>query len=511
MQAIIQAAAQLAAQGQTQAAISVIVQARAGNPHSAQLAWAQGVLAQEARDPKQAIDAFRQAIALAPDLAQAYGPFAACLAPLGRIRLLAHWAQLMPLDPAPLLAQSHAWREAGRAMDAVELAKAALAINANAADAWMALGVAYHAQGQLTAAQTALAKALSLAPAARVNWINLSLVLTEAQLPQAANLCLMRAYHLAPGLGDAEWGIGLNLWLMGQLPSAWVWFEGRLLRPGIVPAHCRSIAQWRGEDFAQRNLLLWAEQGHGDSLQFLRYYDVVKARGGRVIVQVQPALKRLYQLQNRYDGVYAHGEAVESFDLHLAMMSAPWIFQTKLETIPAPIPYLTAPGLYELPKPRQGGVLKVGLVWAGNPGNVTADRVRSFDLETYAPILACQGVQFYSLQVGRSLPLPDQVIDLAPDLTDFAVTADALSQLDLLISSCTSVPHLAGALGKPVWLALNKASDYRWGQTGTTTPWYPTFKLYRQEVLRDWSHPMTQIAEDLAALVDERSRAVPGF
>jgi hypothetical protein len=363
----------------------------------------------------------------------------------------------------------------------------------------MALGVAYHAQGHLHQAQLALAKAATLGPAIRVNWINLSLVLTEAQLPHAANRCLMRAYHLAPGLGDVEWGIGLNLWLMGHLKSAWPWFEGRLLRPGIIPAHCRSKAQWRGENFSGRTLLLWAEQGHGDSLQFLRYYDTIKARGGRVIVQVQPALKRLMQLQNRYDAVYALGEAVEPFDLHLAMMSAPSIFQTDLETIPAPIPYLTAPDLYDLPKPRQASVLKVGLVWAGNPGNVTADRVRSFDFETFGPVLACQGVQFYSLQVGRTAPLPDAVIDLAADLTDFAVTADALSQLDMLISSCTSVPHLAGALGKPVWLALNKASDYRWGQNGTTTPWYPNFKLYRQPVLRDWSQPMAQIAADLAA------------
>ena len=501
MQAILQTAANLAAQGQTQAAIAVIVRARAADPNSAQLAWAQGVLAQEARDPKQAIDAFRQAIALAPDVTQAYGPFAACLAPLGRIPLLQYWAQLMPHDPAPLVAQSHAWREAGRTIEAVDLASAALAIHAYAAEAWMALGVAHHAQGQLQQAQSALATALILAPAARVNWINLSLVLTESHMPQAANLCLIRAHHLAPGLGDAEWGIGLNLWLIGQLKAAWPWFEGRLLRPGIIPPHCRSIKQWRGENFAGQTLLLWAEQGHGDSLQFLRYYDMIKARGGRVIVQVQPALKRLCQLQNRYDAVYAQGEAVEPFDLQLAMMSAPSIFETSSDTIPAPIPYLTAPGLYDLPKPRQAGMLKVGLVWAGNPGNVTADRVRSFDIETYAPVMAVKGVQFYSLQVGRSGPLPDQVIDLAPDLTDFAVTAAALSQLDLLISSCTSVPHLAGALGRPVWLALNKASDYRWGQLGAATPWYPTFKLYRQEVLRDWSHPMARIAEDLATLV----------
>jgi Flp pilus assembly protein TadD len=500
MQDIIQTAAQLAAKGQTQTAISVIVQARLQNPYSAQLAWAQGILAQEARDPKQAINAFRQAIALAPEMTQAYGPFAACLAPLGRMALLQHWARLMPHDPAPLLAQSHAWRDSGQAREAVDLAFSALLLNAQSPEAWMALGVAHHALGQLQKAQNALAKALVLSPASRVNWINLSLILTEAQMPALANLCLMRAYHLVPGMGDAEWGIGLNLWLMEQLESAWPWFEGRLLRPGIVPAHCRTAAPWRGENFAGKTLLLWAEQGHGDSLQFLRYYDLIKARGGRVIVQVQPALKRLMQYQNRYDAVYAHGEAVEAFDLHLAMMSAPSIFNTTFETIPASIPYLTAPGLYHLPKPRQADQLKVGLVWAGNPGNVTADRVRSFDIETYGPVLKCAGVQFYSLQVGRTAPLPEKVIDLAPDLTDFAVTADALSELDFLISSCTSVPHLAGALGKPVWLALNKASDYRWGQNGATTPWYPTFKLYRQEILRDWSQPMAQIAADLAEL-----------
>jgi hypothetical protein len=267
-----------------------------------------------------------------------------------------------------------------------------------------------------------------------------------------------------------------------------------MVRPDIAAKPC-----WRGEDFAGRTLLLWAEQGQGDSLQFIRYYDQIKARGGRVIIEVQPSLKRLFQAQHHYDAVFARGDPLPPFDLQLAMMSAPFVFQTDAAHIPAPIPYLRAPGQFKLAhKPG----LKVGLVWAGNPGNVTADRVRSASLSIYLPLLAIPGIHFYALQVGvrggtGTIPPLDNLTDLAPELADFSVTADALAQIDLLITTCTSVPHLAGAMGRPVWLLLNKSSDYRWGLEGATTAWYPSFRLYRQQVLRDWRHPIAEIARDL--------------
>jgi hypothetical protein len=357
----------------------------------------------------------------------------------------------------------------------------------------------------LDEALIAFCTALSLAPFDRSAWINLSLAQSENSDPARAWWSITRAHYLAPGLGDAEWGMGLHLWMMGHLPQAWTWFEGRLARPGMVRPSIAAKPTWRGENFVGRTLLLWAEQGQGDSLQFIRYYDQIKARGGRVIIEVQPSLKRLFQAQQHYDAVFAQGEALEPFDLQLAMMSAPFVFQTDAATIPAPIPYLRAPGQFKL-VPRTG--LKVGLVWAGNPGNVTADRVRSAELSIYLPLLSIPGIQFYALQVGArsgigTIPPHDNLTDIGSELADFSVTADALAQMDLLISTCTSVPHLAGAMGRPVWLLLNKSSDYRWGLNGASTAWYPSFRLYRQQVLRDWQQPIAEITRDLERWVKQ--------
>jgi tetratricopeptide (TPR) repeat protein len=504
-EALIAQAGQLLAQGRMREALGLIQDGRARAGHDARLAFAHGVLALEAGDPRQAICVLRESLALDPSRPEALIPFARALAPANKIVLLQRWAKLSPLDATPLIDLSHAYRDSGAPDQALVAAQAALTLDRQSVRAWSAYGAACHAQGQLDHAIQAFCTALALSPHDRSAWINLSLVHSENSHPAQALWSITRAHYLAPGLGDAEWGMGLNLWMMGHLPQAWTWFEGRLARPGMVRADIAAKPQWHGEDFAGRTLLLWAEQGQGDSLQFIRYYDQIKARGGRVIIEVQPSLKRLFQGQQHYDAVFARGEALEPFDLQLAMMSAPYVFQTDATHIPAPIPYLRAPGQFKL---AGTAGLKVGLVWAGNPGNVTADRVRSAALSIYLPLLSIPGIHFYALQVGTrggvgTLPPHDNLTDLAPALEDFSVTADALTQIDLLISTCTSVPHLAGAMGRPVWLVLNKSSDYRWGLNGATTAWYPSFRLYRQRVLRDWQQPIADIARDLEQWVKQ--------
>jgi tetratricopeptide (TPR) repeat protein len=498
-EALIAQAGQLLAQGRMHEALTLIQDARAHAIHDARLAFAHGVLSLEARDPRQAICVLRESLALDPSRPEALIPFARALAPANKIALLQRWAKLSPQDATPLIDLSHAYRDSDAPDQAREAAEAALKLDRQSVTACGALGAACHAGGQLDQAIQAFCTALSLAPFDRSAWINLSLAHSEYSNPAQALWSITRAHYLAPGLGDAEWGMGLHLWMIGRLPQAWTWFEGRLARPGMVRPDIAAKPCWRGEDFAGRTLLLWAEQGQGDSLQFIRYYDQIKARGGRVIIEVQPSLKRLFQAQHHYDAVFARGDPLPPFDLQLAMMSAPFVFQTDAAHIPAPIPYLRAPGQFKLAhKPG----LKVGLVWAGNPGNVTADRVRSASLSIYLPLLAIPGIHFYALQVGvrggtGTIPPLDNLTDLAPELADFSVTADALAQIDLLITTCTSVPHLAGAMGRPVWLLLNKSSDYRWGLEGATTAWYPSFRLYRQQVLRDWRHPIAEIARDL--------------
>jgi len=270
---------------------------------------------------------------------------------------------------------------------------------------------------------------------------------------------------------------------------------------------------WDGRPLNGQRVLIHAEQGLGDSIQFIRYAPRIVERGGVVVVECQQALVELFKTARGVSEVVAAGEPLPPFDFHVPMLSQPLVFKTTLETIPGEIHYLTAdPARCEIWRQKIGGErsrLRAGLVWGGNPAN-PGDRTRSIRLEKLLPLLRVEGVDFFSLQKDRGaeqireVPGAARIIDHTGSLSSFAETAALLVQLDLVISVDTAIVHLAGALGRPVWALLPLAPDWRWLLNRYDSPWYPTLRLFRQPRIADWDSVIVEVREQLEAFVKSR-------
>lgn len=298
-------------------------------------------------------------------------------------------------------------------------------------------------------------------------------------------MCLGQLYLLR---GDYRRGFPLNEYR--PMPD----FQGR---------------RWRGQPLAGETVLVRGEQGFGDNFQFVRFAEPLAARGARVAVGCPAGLGSLLSTVRGVSQVVEAGQGMAvPPDYEVPMMSLPLLFGTTLATIPAAVPYLHADaGLVaawrERLRPYSG--LKVGLVWGGNP-DAPYDGRRSPGLDPYRVLLDLPGVTFFSLQKGPAaaalaeLPLPPNLVDLGPELGDFSQTAAAMENLDLVISSCTSPAHLAGALGRPVWVVLAPFPDWRWLLARDDSPWYPTARLFRADWQEGWMPVLGRVRAALAAL-----------
>jgi hypothetical protein len=265
---------------------------------------------------------------------------------------------------------------------------------------------------------------------------------------------------------------------------------------------------WRGQAAPGQTLLIHAEQGLGDTLQFCRFATLAAARGVRVVLEVQKPLVRLLRGLQGVAQVFAHGEALPHFDLHAPMMSLPWMLRTTLETLPGAAPYLHADTAeaanwrHRLAEIAPDGQ-RVGLVWAGSPRTdspalASVDRRRSMPPAQLGALFECPVVRFFSLQKdGPGAPSNLPMIDVMPEMHDFAATAALIANLDLVISVDTAVAHLAAALGKPVWLLNRFDSCWRWLAGRRDSPWYPTLRLYPQPRLGDWESVLSEVERDL--------------
>ncbi len=404
----------------------------------------------------------------------------------------------------------------------------AVAIDAGQAIAWMFLGVAldrqnHEAEGLAAherAAQLELARGedvdayLGLAGSLRdAGHFADALAVLEPNLQrrQGAEAQMLRAHMLLA---------------LGRLPDGWRQNESRWMTGYFLARRARyRLAKpvWGGQDLEGKTILLRAEQGIGDTIQFARYAPLVKALGATVFLAVPPELRQLAQRMHGVDRVVdlSNEDAVPAFDYYISLLSLPRVFGTDLATIPAVVPYLDVePGRAQRWAARfaaEVGVLKVGLVWGGNPVNLE-DRYRSLPLALLASLGGVAGVRFYSLQKGarerdaRTPPPGLDLIDLGPELTDFADTAAAIGQLDLVVSVCTSVAHLTGALGKPLWVPLHCAADWRWLTQRDDSPWYPTARLFRQTRRGEWAEVVDRVRTALEERVREGAGASPsGF
>lgn len=311
-------------------------------------------------------------------------------------------------------------------------------------------------------------------------------------------------------------GMGGSLFKAGYLREGFRAWETRFLDPGYleregIPRQGRwplDVPPWAGpeEPLDGKTVLLWTEQGYGDAIQFIRYAPMVADLGARVIVGCQPELQRLFRTVKGVDAVYTLSELRQAhYDYHAPVLSLPYLFGTTVETIPATVPYVTAPAGASASLDAEGP-LKVGLAWAGHPRQ-SEDARRSMPLRMMRPLLSLPGIDWYSLQVGAAsaqinvLGLSGIVQDLSPRLHDFADTAAVIDQLDLVVTVDTSVAHLAGALGKPVWILLAHDADWRWMEYRLDSPWYPTARLFRQPWPGNWMSVIEDVREALTDLV----------
>lgn len=420
------------------------------------------------------------AVALQPQVAIYQNSLGNAMQELGRIDMalacFTRALKLAPDMPEALLNRGNAWRKAGRSRDAAQDYEAGLALRPGAVELLVNLGIALHGMGQLDAALERYDEALAVEPSnPRALW-NKALVLLSQ--------------------GDFEHGLPLYEW---RFPVT--------ERP--YPHESFIVPQWTGQQpLAGRTILLHDEQGLGDTIQFCRYVRLVAAQGANVVLQVQPDLVPLLKDLEGASQVIARGGALPPFDCHAALPSLPLAFRTRVESIPAYSSYISSPAGADLKWSDRAGrtaLPRIGITWSSTSA-FDDDVRRSVALADFLAALPAQGFDYICLQ-KEIRPQDEAALASRPDirffgdeLGDFSDTAALAATCDLVISTCTSVPHLAGAMGRPTWILLSNAPDWRWLETRSDSPWYPSVTLYRQATPGDWAGVFARVREDLGTL-----------
>ncbi|HEY1980883.1 MAG TPA: tetratricopeptide repeat protein [Xanthobacteraceae bacterium] len=509
-----------------------------------------GILALHAGEPQTALAHIERAVALAPTRADCRNSLGFVLSRLGRdSEAETAFTEAVELDPhffEPRYQLGNIFRKGWRHHDAEATYRSALALQPNHhqahnhlgaalaalkrfdeavghfrraaeirpdhAEAFINLGHALRAARRLEAAEAACRQALALAPLQPLANLNYGLVLQDLGRIDEALACFRRIQPADAEHSKALASEAMLHLLRGDFAAGWAKYEARW-HVGDMPPRDFTQPQWRGEPIAGKTILLHAEQGFGDTIQFLRYLPLVVARGAKVVLEIQ---KSLLPLVTGIAGVevMARGDQLPFYELHCPLLSLPLAFGTTLQTVPAEMPYLAAaPDRLQHWRQRIGSVsaLKIGIAWAGSPVHRN-DGDRSIPIAKLAPLFAVSGVQLFSLQVGpraadlAALP-PETMIDLAAELTDFGETAAAIANLDLVIAADTVVVHLAGALNKPVWTMLPFAPDWRWLLSRSDSPWYPAMRLFRQPRSGDWESVVGAVREALRDQLGLRPRS----
>ena len=388
----------------------------------------------------------------------------------------------------------------------------AIALDPGRVEARTNLGMALQLQGRLDEAEAAFRTAIELGPTHALAQVNLAVLLSWHLQNGEALALLDRAAELAPELTLARKNAAMLRLLCGDFEAGWRGYESRWEGASGERRMASNKPHWDGSaDLSGKTILLYAEQGFGDSLQFVRYAPLAAKLGATVWLRVPPALKRLFLSCEGVARVFAEDEALPPYDFLCPLLSLPLAFGTVLATIPASVPYLHAAPADVEHWARKLGACKlprVGIVWAGDPRKSEAKlqalyRMRSLQIDQIRPWLALPNLEFHSLQVGADavaqLDGTMPIVHHHQDLRDFADTAALIANLDLVVSVDTSVAHLAGALGKPVWLLNRYNSDWRWLQGRDDSPWYPSMRIFRQRALGDWDGVVKAVGNALAA------------
>jgi tetratricopeptide (TPR) repeat protein len=462
----------------------------------------------------EALASFDRALAVRPDYAQAHLNRGHVLQELKRLdEALASYDRALATRPDFVEALSNrgsVLHELERFDEALASCDRALALRPQFAEAHANRASALQALKRFEEALASCDRAVALRPDLAEIYNNRGNTLHILRRFEEALASYERALELRPDLADGHFNASLCRLLIGDFARGWQQHEWRW-----NTAHLKAVKRdflrplWLGaEDITGKTVLLHAEQGFGDTLQFCRYVPHVVERGAIVILEVQKSLCELMTTLPCTVHIVARGDTLPAFDLHCPLLSLPLAFGTRLDTIPAQTPYLSAPenktsawrqriGKHERPR--------IGLVWAGDPRNHMSgakriDRQRSLQFDQLAPILQVRDCEFYSLQKGddaraqlRDSALDHGVIDWSADFHDFSDTAALIDNLDLVIAVDTAVAHLAGALGKPLWLLNRYDTCWRWLLDRRDSPWYPTARLFRQDETRLWDGVIARV------------------
>jgi len=498
----------LKAQGKTDQAIASYRRAVAINPDNADAHYNLGNALKDQEQFEAAMTSYHLALATNPNFAEAYCNLGYAQQQLKKLDdAVASFQKALTIDPDYAEAHSNlglALQDLGQLDEAVASYRTALGINPEFVEVHSNLGLALQQSGLLDEAMTSYYKALAIDPDHAEAHNNLGLAFQELGMLESAFESYNRALSIVPDSAEARNNIGMLQLLTGDFQDGWQNYAWRwktkdtALRPRNYEQ-----PQWDGSALAGRTIFIYPEQGLGDVIQFARYLPLLKAQGGKVIFEVPRPLHRLFEGSGLADNLIEAKQTPPPFDCHAPLLDLPQLLNTTLETIPAKASFPEAP---EQLKQQWGERmdsaegLRLGIVWAGNSDHKN-DRNRSIDGELFQLLAEIPGVSVYSLQVGRDGEaahlFADNVTDLAPFLNDFADTAAAMSHLDLIVSADTSVVHLAGALGKPVWTLLPFMPDWRWLLTRDDTPWYPSMRLFRQQKRGDWNDVLQSVGEAL--------------
>lgn len=405
-----------------------------------------------------------------------------------------------------------------RATEALNLLQRASAIGPQVASIRLRIASAARQLGQLALAQQSYEATIALDPSLFDAWNGLGITLAQQGRAQQALQAFERALAIAPQHARANWNMSLVRLAMGDYAQGWLQYEWRRKIPEFQPHEPCPYALWLGqEDLVGKTILLCAEQGLGDSLQFCRYAPLLLALGANVIMRVPSSLAQLLGSLHPRIQFQQEGVTLGPVDFYCPLMSLPLAFKTLLQSVPSS-PYLHADPLQSQRWAHQMGEragLRVGLVWAGAaPGNAMPEEKRtnqrrSLSLSLFEALGAIEGIDYFSLQLGEpSAELAQlgeradwhgpRLRDLTSGIRHFADTAALVSNLDLVIGCDTSVIHLAGAMGKPVWVLSRFDGCWRWLLERSDSPWYPSARIFRQRQAGDWSTPLAEVAQALA-------------
>jgi tetratricopeptide (TPR) repeat protein len=473
-----------------------------------------------------AVAAYRRATELDPEHVEALNSLGYELLQQGRAgEALVFLGKAVRVDPHHHVACNNlgtALHALEQRTEAIEWYRRAVEEKPEYARAWSNMGSAYQELDRLDEAITHCRTAVQLDPTLAAAHSNLVNVYASALMPEEALASFRQALALDPGQANVRWNFAIQLLLSGRYAVGWEEYEWRWQGCPELAGTKPSFPQpeWNGQDIAGKTILLCDEQGFGDTIQFIRYARSLVERGSRTIVACRPELVRLLRCADGVDAVVATNTPLPHFDLHCQLPSLPRLFGTTLESIPANVPYIRPDEMHRAAWQQRieaGHEVKVGLIWGGRYTN-RCERERSIPLAVFAPLAGVNNVRYYSLQKGMqsaqlaARPAGLEIVDLTGEIKDFADTAAMIVNLDLVISVDTAAAHLAGALGKPVWLLNRYRSDWRWLLDRDDSPWYPDMRIFRQDPGRDWGRVLQRVAAELKTLAEgPRSTAARPF